>query len=209
MKISRSALSVACLLSLGALSLLAPRSAQAQTLVEVTAGTATNTFFPGQSVTTPAGGPFNNIAFNFFSDGPATTPTAAGTLFILTQEYLGTPDALSAATPGFLASSTGISGGVYQFSSAVVLSGNTQYFFYANAAQLLSGQAADIYAGGNVYATNGGGSNYNSLTSQDANFRLSQIAVASAAPEPGSLALLALTGLPLVGAIVRRRKVTA
>ncbi len=73
------------------------------------------------------GGPFDNINFNFVD---AVNPT--GDLFILTQAYAGTPPALSGTTPGFLAESTGVSGGVYQFDPTVTLSGSTQYFFYVD-----------------------------------------------------------------------------
>src|SRR4030088_860863 len=98
-------------------------------LVSVTSGTGSGTFVPGQSVTTPVGGPFDNIFFNWYNSTGA--PTAAGSLFALTQSYTGTPAALSAATPGFLASTSTINSGVYVFTPGVTLQGNTQYFFYA------------------------------------------------------------------------------
>src|SRR5882757_8437152 len=86
-----------------------------------TAGAFSNTAFFGESFTTPGGGPFNNIAFNFFSDVPATTPTAGGTAFLLSQVYLGAPAGLTTATPGFLAQSTSISSGRYLFNPSLIL----------------------------------------------------------------------------------------
>src|SRR3954470_18243563 len=53
----------------------------------------------GQSLTTPAGGPWNDLTFNWFDTGGPPypgipNPIATGTLFLLGQEYLGTPGAL-------------------------------------------------------------------------------------------------------------------
>ena len=57
--------------------------------------------FPGQSITTPTGGPWDNLTFNWF-DSPGANivgiPIAGGTLFLLSSEYLGTPAALSSST---------------------------------------------------------------------------------------------------------------
>src|SRR5262245_58145137 len=85
----------------------------------------------GQGVTTPAGGPWNNISFYFDSQVGAggTTPFAIGDLFLLNQTYAGTPAALSSSTPGFLAMSTGISGGTWVFDASVVLQPLTTYYF--------------------------------------------------------------------------------
>ena len=123
----------------------------ATTIVEFTTSVNTVGDVPGQSVTTPDGGPWNNITFNFYGDIGATVPAAEGNLFILTQEYLGSPSDLSSATPGFLAESTGISGGVYLFDPAVTLQGSTQYFFYAD--QFFGAHAfyPDAYSGGVMY----------------------------------------------------------
>jgi hypothetical protein len=86
--------------------------------------------YPGQSLTTPMGGPWNNITFDFLTSD--ATPIA-GALFILTQEYLGTPAALSSSTAGFVAQSTGIVNDEWTFAPSLTLAGNTQYWFYGNA----------------------------------------------------------------------------
>ena len=68
-------------------------TARAQTVVEFHPPGFPETDFPGQSVLIPAGGPFENISFNFFS-GPGESPAAAGTLFLLSLAY-----GLQSATP--------------------------------------------------------------------------------------------------------------
>jgi len=62
-------------------------------------GNSTNYF--GESFTTPGGGPWTDIGFNFYSNIPATTPVAVGTAFMLSEEYSGLPSGLSSSTPGF------------------------------------------------------------------------------------------------------------
>src|ERR1017187_1218375 len=107
--------------------------ASAGVIVQQTAGLGSATEFFGESFTTPSGGPWGSITFNFYSDVPAATPAAAGNAFLLTQEYLGTPSALTSSTPGFLAASVSISGGVYIFNPSVVINPATQYWVYENA----------------------------------------------------------------------------
>ena len=151
----------------------------------------------GQSVTTTAGGPWNNITFNFYS--AANTPAASGSLYMLSQAYLGTPAALSTSTPGFLATTNTISGNVWQFNSSVTLNPNTQYFFYTNSAIpafLLTGTGG-TYTGGNGYFALGVNNGFASI-SNDMNFDLSGTIVA--VPEPSSIALV---GLAAAGAGAR------
>ena len=121
------------------LCLLAP-DAQAATISQnAPIGTSYDGHVHGQSTTTLAGGPWNEIQFNFYDNTPEEispagyTPVAAGNLFILSSEYLGAPGNLSSATTGFVAQSTGITAGVYQFDSAVTLAGETRYWFYTDA----------------------------------------------------------------------------
>ena len=61
-------------------------------------GTISPAFYWGVTFQTPATGPWNNLTFNFYSavsptSGIPTTPAAAGTLYLLSSEYLGTPAA--------------------------------------------------------------------------------------------------------------------
>jgi hypothetical protein len=122
---------------------------KAATIVQNTAGTGHLSTFLGQSFTTPNGGPWNNIAFSFFSD-QGLTPVAAGKAYILATAYSGVPANLPASS--FLTVSTGISGGQYTFSPSFVLQPNTQYFLYEDT---VIGVAIDPAASG-IFFTSGG-----------------------------------------------------
>jgi PEP-CTERM motif len=142
--------------SLALTAVLVSSHAFAGVIVENTAGTVSSasSSFVGQSFTMPSsGGPWNDITFNFFSNVPATTPVAFGTAFLLDQVYLGTPSSLSSATPGFLAESTGITGGMYDFAAALTLDPGVTYFVYENAAISIHAiTGGNSFAGGNAYA---------------------------------------------------------
>ena len=173
-------------------------AASAGTLVQYTGGTGVATDFLGESFTTPAGGPWNNLMFNFFSDTPPVTPAAAGTAFLLTQEYLGTPAGLSSGTAGFLAQSTGISAGVYLFDPSVTLQSNTTYYLYENASMISSGSGTDGSSGAHAYFAGTSSDAFNAVGAGEiANFQLS-----SGVPEPSTFGLL---GLSVVGLALLRR----
>ncbi len=117
--------------------------ATAQVVEQSTAGTSTfqpgGNFFLGWTFTTPTGGPWNNITLTIYTTAatpkaPASGPEALGSAFLFTQPYTGTPAGLSGSTPpGFVASSSSLSGGAYVFPASLVLNPNTQYWVYENA----------------------------------------------------------------------------
>jgi hypothetical protein len=154
----------------------------------------------GQEVVTPSGDPWTDITFNFFAlDENHDTPTASGSLFVLDQEFLGDPATLGAAIPGFLAQSTAVVSGVWQFSNALVLLPETHYFFYTNAPLTIRGHGGDgTLSPGTSYVATPLFSN-NSLA--DLNFRLS--GTATPVPEPASLLLIAAG---LAGSLAAQRR---
>jgi hypothetical protein len=186
------------LLPLAALLFILPVCAE--TISAYQAGPNTGIAFPGQSVTIAStGGPWDNIVFNFYSDASATTPTAFGTVFLLSQEYLGAPDDLSSSTVGYIAQAAA-SGGLYKFASGVTLQPGTQYFFYVNAEGLTSGNVTGSYSGGILYYANGGAQNFQPASLEDENFLLT----GSPVPEPNSIVLL-VSGLLIIGGVARRK----
>jgi hypothetical protein len=155
--------------------------------------TAGPSFF-GQSFTTPNGGPWYNITFNFFSD-QGVTPVAEGTAYLFAAPYTGTPAGLSevlgtlsaatrtanearkaasarplASAPGFVAASIAVSGGVYVFPSSLILLPNTQYFVYEDTplSGVLDGSAQ---VGGTEYTANSSIATFTAAASS-ASFRI-------------------------------------
>src|SRR5262245_5631463 len=113
--------------------LLTATAALADTIVQNAGGiSGNNVGFYGQSLITPAGAPWNNITFNFLAAGNA--PQAAGALYLLSTEYLGTPAGLSSSTAGFIAQSlfVGEGTGAWMFAPGVTLLPSTTYFLYSN-----------------------------------------------------------------------------
>ena len=118
-----------------------------------------STAFWGQSFTVVAAGPVDNILFNFFSDLPPTTPSAGGIAYLLSSQYLGAPNGLSVATPGFLGQATP-AGNVYTFNPAITLLPATQYFLYSDTPVPSTGANADLYAGGVGFVSFNAGNNF-------------------------------------------------
>ena len=170
-------LSVLCLCSLSA--------ARASTIDQHTTGPSTGgTGFYGQNFITPAGNPFDNIVFTFLTTGGANFATGTG--FLLSSQYLGTPAALSNATPGFLGLAAA-SGNLYTFSPSLTLAPATTYWFYENAS-IASGTifGGDVYAGHQFYFSSSSGSPFANQTPSALNFRVTGNLV----PEPSTYALL-------------------
>jgi hypothetical protein len=170
----------------------------ATVIVSNTAGTLfAGPLFFGQAFTTPAGPSYSNISFNFFTDVPATTPAAAGILYLFTSAYSGTPAGLSSA--GALAHSTSIVAGAYAFDPSVTLLPGTQYFVYSDTSIThLSG--ANVIAGSQLYSAPDSSTNF-AAGSASRNFAVSGTTV----PEPGSFTI----ALPVITAVLfglRRRK---
>jgi len=167
----------------------------------------------GESFTTPGGGPWTNITFSFFSD-QGVTPTAAGTAYLFTVPYTGTPGGLAAsgsqslvrtgadprAAAGFLAASTGISGGAYVFPASVVLQPSTQYYVYANAPDsnfpggILTGGA---FAGATLFVATGSNAAFAPVAGA-ANFRVA----GSLVPPASSVTLTASPNPAMLGQTV-------
>ena len=190
--------------SLGLAAMLASSQAFGGVIVQNTGGPSfgIDIAFLGQSFTTPSGGPWDDVTFNFYSNVPPTTPTAAGTAFLLSQEYLGTPSNLSSSTPGFLGESTGITGGRYVFPAALELQPGNQYFVYGNRA-LPEHTGGNSISGGMEYITRLPWVNWVSADGLSANFTLSGDVV-SGVPEPSPL-MVSVTALLGFGLLQRYR----
>jgi hypothetical protein len=166
--------SAALVLTVGLMAV--PTAASAITISTDTSGTTPRgPFFWGLVITTPAGGPWDDLTINWYN---GATPAAAGDVFLLTQQYLGTPAALSSSTPGFLAEGTA-SGGVYNFAPTVTLLGGTDYWFYTDTAFVSTGGF-----GGFIYVSVGPGSgnDFRFVLNTTSNYLLS-----GAPPAPSSV----------------------
>jgi len=209
----------------GVLALCVSGDAWAGIITQNTIGTSATIgtgFVDGQSVTTPTGGPWNGIGFNFEQCGnPSGTsclagtnsPFALGDLFLLTQVYDGLPSGLSGSTPGFVAEATTIVGGVWTFAPSVTLNPSTQYFFYMDTAfngpEVIYSNG-NPYAGGQYYEANSGngptyGPDDSLLAGSDHVFALTGTA-ATTVPEPGTGVLMGLALAGLAGAQTLRRR---
>jgi hypothetical protein len=210
----------------GVVALCVSGNARAGVITQNTSGTLATIgsgFSDGQSITTPSGGPWNDIGFNFEQcldpDGTSclsttNAPYALGALYLLSQIYDGLPSALSSSTPGFIASTTTIVDGVWTFAPGVTLNPSTQYFFYMAAefdgVEIVYSDS-NPYAGGQTFEANSGngptyGPDDSILADSDHVFAVTGNSVSSTVPEPGAGALMALALAGLAGAQTLRRR---
>jgi hypothetical protein len=159
---------------------------------------AGNAWF-GQSFTTPSGGPFDDITFNFFLGGNAF---ASGTAYLFSAAYTGSPDGLSTASD--LATSTGVADNEYVFSDSVTLQADTTYYVFEDTQvdhldiELNDGPDGSYNSGEAGLAFHSEGS--------DATLDYSVGgSVVSSTPEPGTVSLAALSGALLLLARKRQR----
>jgi hypothetical protein len=151
----------------------------------------------GQTFTTPSGGPWNNITFNFYDASGA--PSAGGTSYILSAPYFGTPNDLPNAST-ILAASVMTSGGRFIFAPGFTLQPNTRYHDYNfNWTDALVGNGHS-YTGGSYAFSTGWDQPFQHPDTNDMNFTVGGTAV----PEPASWALL-IVGFGLTGVAMRRR----
>ncbi len=176
----------------------APGHAHAQVLAsDTTVSGPANSGYYGQAVTTAAGtGPYDDITFSWLDGG---APVAGGNLYIFTSAYTGAASGLASAS--FYAESSGVSGGVWDFASSLLLSANTTYYFYSDSPSLVITYDTSDGASGGYFGSEG-------FTLQDG---LSQDFVLTGAPfavpEPKTIALL-VSGLIALAAGYRRRALT-
>lgn len=188
-----------------------PSPAAAEVIVEFAAGSSGGgtAMDPGLRIVTPsAGSGWDHITFNWYHSSTGAS-RAEGTVFLLTEEYTGTPQDLSSSTSGYVAEAAA-SGGVYTFADSVTLSPNTTYYFYADlglsdgSPTLIahSGGSSDVPAHQSYGAGNGSG-NFSSRSWFDLHFSLNGDAVA-AVPEPSYMVML-LSGAAVLHWRRRRR----
>lgn len=184
---------------------LAGASARAAVIVQNTGGTqVASNFYVGESFKTPTDFLYYNLTFNFYSNAPATTPTAAGTAFLLSTPYSGSPSALSASTAGFLTSSVSSTGGDYTFNPVFVLMANTTYYLYTNTSLSISG--GNVFPNSTTYLASTATDNFGTSFSS-ANFSANGTVVGVPLPEPSSqTALYVLSGVVGLGFVVMRRR---
>jgi len=156
----------------------------------------------GQSFTISATSAWNNLTFNFLSSAgnPASSPFAAGSLYLLDAAYLGTQGGLSSSTPGFIAQTSDITNGMWRFAPSVTVTPSKQYWIYTQGDVItpVAFSSSNPYAGGFAYQDIGSG--YQAVTNADFGFSFEGTAV----PEASSALLFCLGAL---GIVVRRQRI--
>jgi len=156
-------------------------------------------YYPqGDIITTPAGGPWDDLTFNFYFYNGSLNPSASGDLYIFTTPVTENVGSISSSDPGFLAMASA-SGNLWTFATGVELDPDTTYYFYNTTA------SSDEYGSGDagVYAPLGGSFEPAGLTVD-----YSLAGDVAAVPEPGSFSLLLMAigvlGLVAGGKNLRR-----
>jgi len=155
----------------------------------------TSSTFAGQSFTTGSAAQYFDISFNFYTQNitPAGGPIADAnqTYLLLDQEYLGTNAGLGTGTPGFIATTTGVSGNQWVFDPSLTLDGSTQYWLYGSGAPAASQFAVGSgYSGGQFYhsGASGSGNTFSAFPASDLAFTLNGTAKA-VVPDPKAFLL--------------------
>jgi hypothetical protein len=203
--LSRPILPISCLLAMGALSCLVPRSASAQVTITF------DTRGDGTPIVNASVGGGEVVGNDWANLGVLFTPASGHTLNI--GNGAASPNALGVDAPGNPNNYSGtlfttftVGGGSAVTSSVTIVYDN------ADSRTIIRDSSSAILLdqfGNSVTFTGTDIASIESRFDFDAidtiTFNTPTIA-ASAAPEPGSLALLALTGLPIAGAVIRRRR---
>ena len=199
----------AFLIAILGVGIVSPSRARAGVIESATTG-ATGSLLDGgwfgESFTTPGGGAWNNITFNFYSDLDATTPYALGTLYLFDQVFTGVPSTLSSSDVGFIANATSVVNNVWIFDPSIVLQPNTQYAVYSDtpfsAGSITGGETVD-YASAYMYFVNEQDQTGYFPFTNTANFSLGGTSISDASPvvpEPGTTSMLSM-GLAVVGTV--------
>ena len=153
----------------------------------------------GQEVATGSGGPWRDITFSFLNESTSPeTSSAAGTIFLLSEEYSDKPSNLSSSTSGYVATGTANAAGTaWDFDSGVTLQPNTNYWFYSSTSLppgslTAPGQNQQGYSEPSWIVFKG----IYQETDYSIDFRLSGDPTGSSTPEPSSFVLfgMAVTG---------------
>lgn len=184
-------------------------AAQAATISAETRGRdAVRASYYMQSVEIGPGADWSNISFAFDKDkGRGFSAYAAGDLFILSEQYLGTPKGVNKSTDGFVAKSTGVTAnGFWKFKNSLTLQANTTYYFVMGNRQ--PAERVRIFGWNDPsapgYSTSNGAKRNYSAGNNDLDYTLRGEAIA-AVPTPAS-ALMLISALVGFGAVRNRRR---